>query len=97
MPDDLKTSTRYVWLVSYPRSGNTWLRLALEALSEGATPNINHPRLNTPVSNRLEFDEFLCVESSELTEAEIERARPELCRAVAFNRSEDPILRKVHD
>ncbi len=89
--------SRYVWLVSYPRSGNTWLRLALEALLEGTPPRINHRRLGTPVTNRGEFDELLCVESSELTDAEIEEARPELYRALADNRTRGPILRKVHD
>jgi hypothetical protein len=84
-------------LVSYPRSGNTWLRLALEALIEGASPRINRQRLSTPVTNRGEFDELLCVESSELTDAEIEEARPELYRALANNRSGCLILRKVHD
>ncbi len=91
------SAPRYVWLVSYPRSGNTWLRLALEALIEGAAPQINRKRLGTPVTHRAEFDEILCVESSELTDSEIEQARPDLYRALAATQAKDPILRKVHD
>jgi aryl sulfotransferase len=92
------SAARFGWLVSYPRSGNTWLRFLLASLMHGGQPiDINAPGIDTPVANRREFDELFCMDSSLLTDSEIELARPSLYRLIA-NRFRGPlILRKVHD
>ena len=44
MPDDKHTG-RAVWLASYPKSGNTWLRLLLEAYRCNGALDINDVRV----------------------------------------------------
>jgi aryl sulfotransferase len=85
------------WLVSYPKSGNTWMRIMLTSLRQGGVPiDIAEP-IDSHILNRGEFEEHFGVESSDLTQAEMDAARPELHRAIA-RASKDPlILRKVHD
>ena len=86
------------WLASYPKSGNTWLRLALHSLSRGGTP----PDFAGPVdfasiaSARSVYDACLDVESSDLTQEETANLRPRLYEAQARDAAE-PLLRKVHD
>lgn len=91
------TNARFAWLVSYPRSGNTWLRLALEALIEDRPIDFKRRRLRTGVANRSEFDDAFAVASSELSQEEIEAALPALHRALAKEFEGPCILRKVHD
>ena len=66
-----------VWLASYPKSGNTWLRAVLTnyASRDGAPTSIN-ALLGGPANHRRAFDEFLGTESTNMTEAEAERHLP---------------------
>jgi aryl sulfotransferase len=91
------SQTRIGWLASYPRSGNTWLRLALEALIDGHVPDINEKRIRAPIARYSEFDELLGVESSELTDAEVRDARPAFHRAIVESADGPLILRKAHE
>jgi aryl sulfotransferase len=85
------------WLVSYPKSGNTWMRMMLQSLRKGgAAVDINEP-IDSHTLHREEFEEHFGVESSDLTEAEIDAVRPELHRAIARSAKVPLILRKVHD
>lgn len=88
----------YYWIASYPKSGNTWVRLALshlvqpdaeipEAAVEGFAPN---------ASQRVDFDDALDVESTDLTLAEAEDLRPYVHRLMAAT-APGPLFRKVHD
>lgn len=89
--------TGVIWLVSYPKSGNTWLRLALLGLLQpGRAVEINES-LGTSftLARRRLFDETLDVESADLTPEEAERARPFLHRLLAAGR--DATIFKVHD
>jgi len=91
-------SSRFGWLVSYPKSGNTWLRVMLSSvLSRGAPIDINSTALKGDIATFAELDEFLCIEASELTRDEIAASRPALHASLAANLREDLILRKVHD
>lgn len=88
----------FYWLASYPKSGNTWLRLFLESLLlNNQTLDINDLHIcNKNAASRSEFDRILDIASSDLTDDEITRARPrqyeiEACQAQA------PLLRKTHD
>lgn len=88
----------FYWLASYPKSGNTWLRLALWSLKNGGAPVDFSARLNfAPIASaRGRFDERLGVESSDLTEEEITDLRPHNYM-MAAQETDEPMLCKVHD
>ena len=90
--------TGIVWLASYPKSGNTWLRLFLTSLAAGGKPvDINGQDLFAPQAySRPFFAASLDVEASDLTEAEIEDVQPELCRQDVA-RGTQALFRKTHD
>jgi aryl sulfotransferase len=87
-----------LWLASYPKSGNTWARIALLSLREGGA----HLDLNEVVgffkmpTTRLLFDKVLEVEAGNLTLDELEFLRPALHDAIAAL-DDEPQLLKVHD
>jgi len=87
-----------VWLASYPKSGNTWLRIFLANYLSGQSSPVDINALDTsPLSDRRDlFDEALGVESSDLSAEEIDSLR-----AVAFQRlaaqSPSTLFFKVHD
>lgn len=91
---------RTVWLASYPKSGNTWLRLFLANLlfPEQAPVAINRLPLTTPnASGRMYFDEALGVSSALLSAAEAARLRPDAAERLNRVWDSDPLFRKVHD
>jgi aryl sulfotransferase len=88
---------QFGWLVSYPKSGNTWMRMMLQSLRDGGAPVDINKRIDSHILNREEFEEHFGVESSDLTEAEIDSVRPKLHRAIARASKDALILRKVHD
>jgi hypothetical protein len=95
------------WLASFPKSGNTWLRLALRSLELGGAPirldedkddwwdRHDGSRIGGIVSSRRFFEEVLNVESTDLTAEEIEALRPLAVAALAKSRN-DAIF-KTHD
>jgi aryl sulfotransferase len=89
---------RLVWLASYPKSGNTWVRLFLDAYShpERQALDINTVDVSLHAGNRDLFDRVIGLESSDLTSAEIERFRPDVYRQLAVE-AEEPLFLKVHD
>lgn len=90
----------FYWLASYPKSGNTWLRLFLDSLAtdtEIGSVNIN--ALNSRsghCASRSNFDRVLDIDSEDLTNNEITNARPRLYEIEA-QQACAPLLRKVHD
>lgn len=87
-----------VWLASYPKSGNTWVRLLFAAWKtpDGRDLDLDHLAGSRHAAARDLFDEVLGVESSELTPEEIAGLRPELYRELA-SRGPGPLVLKVHD
>lgn len=87
-----------VWLASYPKSGNTWVRVFLaNYLRNIDTPaDINELNGDRSTSSREMFDELTGIEASDLTDAEIQRLRPAVYRILAA-RSTGNILMKTHD
>ncbi len=87
-----------IWLASYPKSGNTWMRVFLtNYLRNGEEPaDINELETRGISSSRLLFDELSGIEASDLTPDEIDRLRPQVYRKLAVL-GEPPILIKVHD
>jgi aryl sulfotransferase len=87
-----------VWLASYPRSGNTWLRIFLANFlgDEDRPADINNLNIWGISSDRRTADDSLGVECSDLTPAEIDRYRPAVYRDIA-NRSQKTLFIKAHD
>jgi aryl sulfotransferase len=87
---------RTVWLASYPKSGNTWVRAVHTALTTRQAPDLNAlVGLAQPAGRGL-LDEILGVPSSDLTRTEIDLLRPRVDEVVDA-RAERVMLRKVHD
>ncbi|MDR3598923.1 MAG: sulfotransferase domain-containing protein [Desulfosporosinus sp.] len=87
-----------VWLASYPKSGNTWLRAFLSnLLSEtGETVDINHLKTDGIASNRILFDELTGIDSEDMTMDEIDALRPELYEYIAEASTKTSFV-KIHD
>lgn len=89
---------KIVWLASYPKSGNTWMRVLLTNYlrNADAPADINKLDGGPIASARLWFDEWAGVEASALSDAVIERLRPEVYRRMAAE-SRETLFMKVHD
>jgi aryl sulfotransferase len=87
---------RIVWLASYPKSGNTWLRAVYTALRVGQRLDINNLDGGNIASSRELFDGLLGMRSSDLTPDEAEALRPRVDELAAAS-SADDFWRKVHD
>jgi hypothetical protein len=89
---------KIIWLASYPKSGNTWLRVFLANYRQdnGEPVSINDLEAFPIASARPMFDLAAGVEASDLTEDEIERLRPSIYDHIA-RETEETIFLKVHD
>lgn len=87
-----------VWLASYPKSGNTWARLALFALRRSADRDLlaDLGGFGTTLATYEVMDRWLGVEAEHLTYAEIDALRPDLYAAL-FRNCTAPVLCKIHD
>lgn len=90
--------SRIVWLASYPKSGNTWLRVFLSNFQrdDGQPVDIDKVDLGIVASARNLFDSALGVESSDMTAKEIDYYRPGVYRHLAAQ-SAETLYVKVHD
>lgn len=88
----------YYWLASYPKSGNTWLRLSLSSLDQGgAPPDFTTSKLFAPISgDRAAIDEMVDIDTADLTTAEAQALLPDFFRLEAAWLKK-PQLRKVHE
>ena len=88
----------FFWIASYPKSGNTWVRLALWCVKNGgAAIDLSAPLTFAPLAtSRPFFDRILGVDSSDLSMAEAANLRPRAYELGAAEAS-DPLFRKVHD
>lgn len=86
------------WLASYPKSGNTWLRILLtNYLREDKAPaDINKLDGGPIASARVWFDEWVGIEASALDDSLIESLRPGVYRCMAREESKT-VYMKVHD
>lgn len=102
--------TRTIWLASYPKSGNTWLRILLANLSapEDLPFDINKlPTRGGIASARAPFDHLTLIDSGLLTHDEADCLRPRVYEELARGAADDeydaaqqqPPVRfvKVHD
>ena len=87
-----------IWLASYPKSGNTWMRILLGHYFADKTETIHNGfvRVGTISSHRPSFDELTGLASSDLIHSEIDLLRPDFYRALSQLASNDPFI-KAHD
>jgi aryl sulfotransferase len=87
-----------VWLASYPKSGNTWLRVLLtNYLGDASEPADINRLLGGPIAAaRRCFDEWAGVEGSALDPDVVDRLRPEVYRCLARD-ADETLFIKVHD
>lgn len=88
---------RLVWLASYPKSGNTWLRLLLASYErpDGAAGFDALDDIPT-AAGRATLDDLAGVESSDLLAAEIDLLRPRVYERMAAETTRRRAF-KVHD
>lgn len=89
-----------VWIASYPKSGNTWMRLLLSNLvSASERPDdINDLTLSSPIATaRAIFDDHSLLESVLLREDEADLLRPAVHDAQAAEAETDGSAVKTHD
>ena len=93
-----ETNKNIVWLASFPKSGNTWLRIFLSNLfSDSPLPvNINDLTETTISSNRSIIDSYLGIHSSELTAEEIDKLRPQVFKSFS-DEEEGTAYIKTHE
>lgn len=87
-----------VWLASYPKCGNTWLRSFLAAYAQTQVQAAFDPNtLDSPAAaSRRWLDEALGVDTTDLLAPEIRELLPVALRAWAAN-EQAPRIVKVHD
>lgn len=90
--------SKIVWLASFPKSGNTWVRIFLNNyVADGDEPvDINRLDEGLHAGSRVLFDRLIGVPSSDLLPDEIDRYRPAMYKAWAEEVSR-PLFVKVHD
>jgi hypothetical protein len=90
-----------VWLVSYPKSGNTWFRMFLaNYLKNRAGPVSLEEIESTPISsNAVDFEEVIGLNPFELTTDEVDFYRPDLYRLLSeeAEKTGEPSYKKTHD
>jgi aryl sulfotransferase len=85
------------WLASYPKSGNTWLRIVLASLLSGRPADFNAmPSMSLIATNRAWFDKAIGLESADLTGAQEINLRPRAYEIWAAE-AEQPLYCKAHD
>jgi aryl sulfotransferase len=84
------------WLASYPKSGNTWLRVALASLLSGRAADINAmPFVSVIANSRTSFDRALGIDSADLTIEQETNLRPRAFEIWAD--AAQPLYCKTHD
>jgi aryl sulfotransferase len=90
---------RLDWLASYPKSGNTWMRLLLAAYAgtrKGQGDAISLVGTEDYAASRQRFDDAIGVSSADLTEAEVRSFQPDVYAQIAAQ-ARAPLWMKVHD
>jgi aryl sulfotransferase len=82
---------RTVWLASYPKSGNTWMRMLIANLSvQDAPADINDlPERGGIASARAPFDHLTLIDSGLLTHDEVDALRPRVYEELARGAPDD--------
>jgi aryl sulfotransferase len=86
---------RIVWVASYPKSGNTWLRVVYASWRRGDQIALNDLSAGL-IATRAVFDDALGIPSSSLNADEVDLLRPRVDEVVAAD-ADGVCLRKIHD
>ena len=89
---------RLIWLSSYRKSGNTWVRLFLSRLHR--PDGIDLTRMQATgfmAAGRALLEEYLCVSLADLTAEEIAALRPAAYRTLAATAARTSLILKVHE
>ncbi len=88
-----------IWLASYPKSGNTWLRAMYSAWSAREEARLDRLDGIPMAASRQAFNDALGIDSADLTVDEIDLLRPRADEVIAAQdrRDGEIRLRKVHD
>ena len=90
--------TGIFWLASYPKSGNTWVRLFLEALRNDKDVDlVEMDGASAIASSRTLLGRFLDIDLADLSPDEVTDLRPLAYRAMARTIAVAPFIVKVHD
>jgi aryl sulfotransferase len=89
---------KLVWIASYPKSGNTWVRIFLSNFirNENSPIDINSISDMQIFSSRRIFDDYSPVFSSDMREKEIDEIRHDVYCKIAEDRKEKKFF-KIHD
>lgn len=89
---------RIVWIVSYPKSGNTWIRILLSnyLADTGHEASINDLATRGHAASRELFDRATQLQAAQLTPKEILRRRPQVYEWLARHQQSRAFI-KVHD
>lgn len=85
-----------IWLASYPKSGNTWMRMFLASLFAGGPVGINQLSLGQGAGYREILDANLGVATVDFPDDVVENLRPRVYSQLAAEKTE-PLFWKVHD
>ena len=87
-----------IWIASYPKSGNTWLRIFFSCLQEegAAIPDINGIETDGIASSRMAFEQCTGLDSTSLSNQEITSLRPGVYDMLSRMAQKKMVI-KVHD
>lgn len=90
---------KIVWLVSYPKSGNTWFRMFLANLLQDSTTPVDLKDIENTIisSSASEFEEEIGLNPFELTPDEVDQYRPTYYQSIARRENRPIIYKKTHD
>ena len=90
-----------VWLVSYPKSGNTWFRMFLANYLKNASEPVTLEEIErTPISsNAVDFEDLVGLNPFELEAEEADVYRPEMYRVLSREAEKSNVIlyKKTHD
>jgi len=94
----LNKEAKAIWLASYPKSGNTWVRLFYTALTGEEDININNIKTDGIISNRNVIDEGLGIYSSQIPQHDLLPYRTKLYgKWINTHKERETVFCKVHD
>jgi hypothetical protein len=97
-PDPAPGAGAIVWLASYPKSGNTWLRALLTSVMyhDGETPDLNGLVGRSIVSERQYLDDWCGINSAEYPYADLLPYIRNM-RAMVAEQAKGVVFEKTHD
>lgn len=92
----MKGDQKIVWLASYPKSGNTWMRSFLSALLTGKDPDINDMSTGGIFSGKGSLEKSLDLDADSLSKAQVEKFR-RLSYTYISDHADKVLFVKIHD